>query len=113
MASVIVIGVGSTGLHVMEQAQKFYYEFTKKDAPNANNAAFLFIETDGAKEAEKTPNGTTSIRSTNLSFENIDATLGNWHKSENKEWAKWMPTTANVLASHTGAAGQPAYGRVA
>lgn len=113
MASVIVIGVGSTGLHVMEQAQRFYYQFTKQDAPNPNNAAFLFIETDDAKEVEKTPNGTTSIKSTNLSFENIDATLGNWHKAENKDWKDWMPTTAKVLASAQGAANQPAYGRIA
>ena len=30
MASILVIGIGSTGLEAMEQAQQFYYEFTNQ-----------------------------------------------------------------------------------
>lgn len=108
MASILVIGVGSTGLSAMEQAQQFYYEFTKQNSPGKQNSAFLFLETDSTRKPRLTPNGTTDIVSCYLCPQNITATLTNW-----KGKYKWMPAVANVLNSHTGAAGQPTYGRIA
>ncbi len=108
MASILVIGVGSTGLSAMEQAQQFYYEFTKKNSPGKHNSAFLFLETDSNRKPQVTPNGSTDIVSCYLCPQNITATLTNWNGKY-----KWMPSTAEVLNTHSGAAGQPAYGRVA
>ena len=109
MASVLVIGIGSTGLAVMERAQQFYYELTKQNTPGSH-AAFMFLETDSNRQPELTPNGSTEIRSCYLCSDHINATLSNWNK-ENK-W-KWLPSTAQVLNTHSGAGGQPVYGRVA
>lgn len=109
MASILVIGIGSTGLAVMERAQQFYYELTKQNTPGSH-AAFMFLETDSNRQAELTPNGTTEIKSCYLCSDHINATLSNWNK-ENK-W-KWLPSTAQVLNTHSGAGGQPVYGRVA
>ncbi len=109
MASILVIGVGSTGLSAMERAQQFYYEFTKKNSPGTN-AAFMYLETQEQREPEKTPNGSTAICPCFLCPNNITATLTNWNDS--KQW-DWLPSSADVLNQHSGAAGQPAYGRVA
>lgn len=109
MASVLVIGIGSTGLAVMERAQQFYYELTKQNTPGSH-AAFMFLETDSNRQAELTPNGSTEIRSCYLCSDHINATLSNWNKE--KKW-KWLPSTAQVLNTHSGAGGQPVYGRVA
>ena len=108
MASILVIGVGSTGLSAMEQAQQFYYEFTKKNSPGKNNSAFLFLETDKNRKPKVTPNGYTDIVSCYLCPQNITATLTNWNGRYN-----WLPSTAEILNTHSGAAGQPAYGRLA
>lgn len=109
MASILVIGVGSTGLSVMEHAQQFYYEFTKHNSSD-NNAAFMFLETDGNRTPQVTPNGKTDIQSCYLTPNNVNATLTNWHQTGKYNW---LPTTAQVLNTHSGAAGQPAFGRVA
>lgn len=108
MASILVIGVGSTGLAAMERAQQFYYEFTKKNSPGANSA-FMYLETQGDRKPETTPDGQTEITACYLCPNNITATLKNWEDS--KQW-DWLPSDASVLNTHSGAAGQPAYGRV-
>jgi len=109
MASILVIGVGSTGLAAMERAQQFYYEFTKKTSPGSNSA-FMYLETQRDNKPETTPNGDTDITSCYLCPNNINATLKNWKDA--KKW-NWLPSNAEVLNSHSGAAGQPAFGRVA
>ena len=106
MASVLVIGVGSTGLSAMEYAQQYYYEFTKQNSPL--NTAFMFIETDDNRHPKVVSNGKTDIKSCYICPKNITATLNGWQS----QYA-WMPTEADVLNQHAGAAGQPAYGRVA
>ena len=108
MASILVIGVGSTGLAAMERAQQFYYEFTKKNSPGTNSV-FMYLETQGDRKPETTPNGQTDITACYLCPNNITATLKNWE--ETKQW-DWLPSDASVLNTHSGAAGQPAYGRV-
>jgi len=108
MASILVIGVGSTGLAAMERAQQFYYEFTKKNSPGANSA-FMYLETQGDRKPETTPNGETEIVSCYLCPNNITAILKNWEDA--KKW-DWLPSDASILNTHSGAAGQPAYGRV-
>ncbi len=112
MASILVIGVGSTGLSVMEQAQQFYYEFTKTDSPGRDKSAFMFIETDANRHAQHTPNGTTDIVRCSIATNNVTATLTNWKKAPQRGWG-WIPDDATVLDAGTGAGGQPIFGRVA
>lgn len=107
MASILVIGVGSTGLAAMERAQQFYFEFTKQSSP-VGNSAFLFLETDEARKPAVTSQGKTDIKACYLTPHQITATLAGWNGKYS-----WMPTKADVLSQHSGAAGQPAYGRIA
>ncbi len=109
MASILVIGVGSTGLAAMERAQQFYYEFTKQCSPGPHSA-FLYMETDKNREPEAAPCGDTDITACYLCPNNVGATLDNWKQSG--KW-DWLPSTAAILDAGAGAAGQPAYGRVA
>ena len=111
MASILVIGIGSTGLEALEQAQQFYYEFTKKHSPG-HNAGFLFLETDRTRKPKTAPNGKTDIKACYLCPDNIQATLDGWCKTNDKRY-EWLPKAADVLAAGTGAGGQPVYGRVA
>lgn len=106
MASVLVIGVGSTGLSAIEYAQQYYYEFTKQNSPA--NTAFMFLETDENRNPKVVSNGKTDIKSCYICPNNITATLNGWQSKYS-----WMPSEATVLDQHAGAAGQPAYGRVA
>ena len=109
MASVLVIGIGSTGLAVMERAQQFYYELTKQNSPGSHTA-FMFLETDSTRQPKLTPNGSTEIRSCYLCDDHVNIKLSNWNK-ENK-W-KWLPSTVKLTNAHSGAGGFPVYGRVA
>lgn len=107
MASVIVIGVGTTGLDVLERAQQYYYEFTKAEGPD--NASFMFIDT-AKREPKTTPNGKTKIQKCHIGTDNIESILSQWRQSKKYDW---LPSDAEVLNQHDGAANQPAIGRVA
>ncbi len=111
MASILVIGIGSTGLEAMEQAQQFYYEFTNQHTPG-DNAGFLFFETDRSHKPKTAPNGKTAIEACYLCPNQIQATLAGWHQSNDKRY-EWLPAVGNVLASGAGAGLQPVYGRLA
>ena len=41
----ILIGLGSTGLHVLQEVQKFYYD-TYRTANKPDNTEYLYIETN-------------------------------------------------------------------
>ena len=111
MASVIVIGVGSTGLAVLERAEQFYYEFTRQNCPT-DRIGLLFLETDRGRQASVTSNGTTNIQNCQIELNNVSSNLNGWHDHPREEW-NWMPENAAVLNAHQGAGGQPAMGRVA
>lgn len=111
MASVIVIGVGSTGLAVLERAEQFYYEFTRQNCPT-DRIGLLFLETDSGRQASVTSNGTTMIQNCQIELNNVSSNLKDWHDHPREEW-NWMPENADVLNAGIGAGGQPAMGRVA
>jgi hypothetical protein len=108
MASVLVIGIGSTGFNVIEQSIQFYYEF-KKAYPNNNRIAYMFLDT-------ATQSSTTIdkgiVKYCDISTANVAATLNGWQGIGKTEYMNWLPTQANILDAHNGAGGQPVYGRL-
>lgn len=106
MASALVIGIGSTGFDVIEQALHYYYEFTKKEKPE--HTEFMFLET-ARKSSPNIDKGVLSF--CDISTDNISATLHAWHEDENVNHP-WIPQEADVLNAHNGAGGQPVYGRL-
>ena len=113
MASAIIIGVGSTGLHILEQAQQYYYQLTGQCSPNATDAAMLFIETDDSAEPQRTPIGTTAIQKCSIKTTNLQADLNNWRTNYDKYFANGLPTNANLLDAGVGAGGMSSFGRIA
>ena len=111
MASTLVIGIGTTGLKIIEEAQQYHYEFTGRNKPGGNTA-YIYIETDLNKKPRKTASGETSIEQVGLSLGKIQVA----HKqlTENKMLeTSWIPSPEGILESEIGAGGMPAFGRLA
>lgn len=108
MASSLVIAIGTTGLAILEQTQRFYYEYTGQTSPS--DTKFLFIETDVNRTAARLTNGKTAITPCNMQFNNILNSLQQWNQQ--KKW-DWLPNNAQVLNAGNGAGGRPTYGRIA
>jgi len=53
MTPVLYIGLGSSGLKMLEEAQRFFYSTTKSCCPE--HVRFLFVETDATKKATPVP----------------------------------------------------------
>ena len=56
----LIIGIGSTGLSILEEAQQYHYEFTSQNKPG-NNVEFIYLETDKSNKSRDTAGGKTEI----------------------------------------------------
>lgn len=108
MATAIVIGLGSTGLHIVEQLQQFHYQFT--DNNKSNKVEYLFCETDLRVVANGTAGG-NDIISVPLPLTNMAAHIP--ALKQQKISNQWIPPVNIALATGDGAGGQSAYGRLA
>ena len=70
MASTLIIGIGTTGLNIIEAAQQYHYEFTGRNKPGSN-VEYLYIETDTSKVAKSTAGGETEIEGVKFDFDKI------------------------------------------
>lgn len=111
MASTLVIGIGTTGLKVIEEAQQYHYEFTGKNKPGANTS-YMYIETDLNKTPRKTASGETNIDQVGLSLGNIQVAHKQLTENTNLD-TEWIPSPEGILENEIGAGGMPAFGRLA
>lgn len=109
MASNLFIGIGTTGLQVLEEIQQNYYEFTGQNCPE--NTKYLFFETDVSRKPRHTSSGKTSISDHPLSLKNHEASIRDL-KSNGHIDSEWVPPVNVVLNNEEGAGGLPAYGRL-
>jgi hypothetical protein len=106
---ILIIGIGTSGMHILEQVQHFCYENTGRNRPL--NVGYLFIETD-----ENSLPGVTAIQS---EIKRIHISLGDRETmvnnlKENKQLdTYWLPPTNRVLDADFGAGGWPSFGRAA
>ncbi|NDP22172.1 MAG: hypothetical protein GZ091_13990 [Paludibacter sp.] len=110
MASALIIGIGSSGLHIIEEAQQFYYELTGKNKPDG--VEYFYIETDKDQMSKYTATGKSDIDRLFISLKNNQATINNLKNSDNPDTG-WIPSPATVLNNEQGAGGMSAYGRLA
>ena len=105
----IIIGIGSTGLHILENVQRFYYE-TYKRSNKPDNVELLYIETN---ENEK-PSGTPIGNNISRVFINLDSIADNiaFIKKTCDDPA-WLPDSNVVLNAGEGAGGMRSCGRLA
>lgn len=105
----ILIGVGTSGLRVLEEVQRFYYENTGRNRPE--HVEYLYMETD-----ENSYPGVTAeqneIRRIYLDLRDKE-TMINSLKHNKRLDTTWLPNTASVADNDAGAGGWPVYGRAA
>ena len=104
----ILIGIGSSGLYVLEQVQNFYYENVGKNKPNY--VEYLYIETN----KDNNPGITAlenEIKRVYISLADMPVMI----KELKKDYGDlpWLPPEAHVLEAGMGAGGIPACGRLA
>ena len=104
----LYIGIGSSGLRVLEEAQQFNYEFTGKNTPD--DVKYLYLETDLSNKPRKTPLGTNDIVGEELSLSNMALPISQFRADPNID-SDWIPD-ATLALSTTGAGGKSSYGRL-
>ena len=110
MASTLIIGIGTTGLNIIEAAQQYHYEFTGRNKPGSN-VEYLYIETDTSKVPKSTAGGETEIEGVKFDFDKIQVDIDQL-KKDKKINSTWVPDVSLLEQSHKGAGGMPSFGRL-
>lgn len=101
----IIIGIGSSGMHILENVQRFYYETFKKNKPD--HVEYLYIETNKDNKPEVTPL-TNEIKRVYISLDD----LKQMSQKIKKSGADWVPELAELLSPGLGAGGVRPIGRL-
>ena len=110
MASTLIIGIGTTGLNIIEEAQQFHYEFTGKNKPG-NNVEYVYLETNLQAKAKKTAGGVSNIELVGLSLGQNAVDITQLKGNSNID-SSWLPEASLILQNEDGAGGMPSYGRL-
>jgi hypothetical protein len=110
MSSTLIIGIGTSGLEIIEQAQQFHYEFTGKNRPG-NNVEYIYVETNENRNPKKTALGTTDIISVKVPLDGAISTLNKMKENSSVD-SSWAPNPTQILLAGVGAGGAPSYGRL-
>ncbi len=110
MATALVIGLGTSGLHIIEECQQFHYQFTGKNKPDS--VRYMYLETDVNQKPASTAMGQTDITPIYIGLQNIGAGITNLRANSQLNLS-WIPPVNQALAAGTGAGGNSAYGRLA
>jgi len=104
----IIIGIGTSGLYTLENAQRFYYETYKTNKPK--NVEFIYIETNESNRPVGTPIG-NDITRVYISLDNMAEMIAELKTSCNNP--SWLPDSRVVLTAGLGAGGIRSCGRLA
>lgn len=104
----IIIGIGTSGLLTLENAQRFYYETYKVNKPK--NVEFIYIETNESNRPVGTPIG-NDITRVYISLDNMAEMIAELKTSCDNP--SWLPDSRVVLAAGLGAGGIRSCGRLA
>jgi hypothetical protein len=104
----IIVGIGTSGLYTLENAQRFYYETYKTNKPK--NVEFIYIETNESNRPVGTPIG-NDITRVYISLDNMAEMISELKTSCNNP--SWLPESRVVLAAGLGAGGIRSCGRLA
>ena len=104
----IIIGIGTSGLYTLENAQRFYYETYKVNKPK--NVEFIYIETNESNRPVGTPIG-NDITRVYISLDNMAGMITELKKTCDNP--SWLPDSREVLDAGMGAGGIRSCGRLA
>jgi len=105
----IIMGIGTSGLRIVEQVQHFYYENTGRNKPD--HVEYLYLETD-----ENSYPGITALKN---EIKRVYLDLGdketmiNSLKKDARLDGSWLPPAGETGDNDAGAGGWPAFGRAA
>ncbi len=105
----IIIGIGSTGLHVIQEVQKLYYD-AYRTSNKPDNVEYLYIETNETERPKGTPIG-NNIKRAYINLEDVGGMVEFIKKSCNDP--EWLPDSKIVINSGEGAGGMRSCGRLA
>lgn len=111
MASNLIIGIGTTGLRIIEEAQQYHYEYTKTNKPG-KNVEWFAIDTDDRTLPKNTPSGETSITQVGFPLSELNIVMDNLKKNKDID-SSWLPEQNYLAANETAAGGMPTFGRLA
>lgn len=104
----IIIGLGTSGLYVLENVQKYYYENFKVNKPA--HVEYIYLETNEKNYPIGTPAG-NDIQRVYISLDNMPDMIAGIKRYCNDP--KWLPDTGTVLTAGLGAGGIRSCGRLA
>ncbi|MDO5980944.1 tubulin-like doman-containing protein [Flavivirga spongiicola] len=108
VAPTIIIGLGSSGYHIIQETQKFYFENFKKNKPE--HVEYLYIETfDGEKSF--VPDSDKDIRKVFSSLADIELMVQELKKYSGN--LSWLPPEEQIVDAGAGAGGIRPCGRLA
>lgn len=106
----LIIGIGSTGLNIIEEAQQYHYEFIGKNKPG-KNVEYLYLETDISNKSRSTAGGKSKINPVFVDFTDIDVDIKQYRKKMGPK-VEWIPPVEYLESGNIGAGGMPAFGRL-
>jgi hypothetical protein len=106
----IYIGLGTTGLRVLEELQRFYYGTFGKNKPD--HVEMIFTETDTAVERHPTPAG-DSIEAVYTPLESPSKAVEYLNQTPLKPDTSWVPDPGLLNHEGVGAGGMRCFGRLA
>ena len=104
----IIVGLGTSGLYVLENVQKYYYENFKINKPP--NVEYLYLETNESNYPAGTPAG-NDIKRVYISLDNMADMISGIRRYCDEP--KWVPNSSTVLTAGLGAGGIRSCGRLA
>ncbi len=102
----IIIGIGTSGLKIIEQTQRFYYETMKESKPKYVEYIYLETNKDNLPSVAGTDN---PIKRVYISLKQLDTMV--FHLKQNTD-AKWLPKAVDVSNAGMGAGGIRPIGRL-
>ncbi|MEO0726975.1 MAG: tubulin-like doman-containing protein [Bacteroidota bacterium] len=106
---ILLIGIGSSGMHILEQVQNFYYEKTNQNKPDF--VEFIYIETNRDNHPGITAKK-NEVRQVYISLANMKTMIQEL-KQAHGDSMSWLPPENHALEAGSGAGGIPACGRLA
>ena len=108
----LIIGIGSSGLFIVDQVQKLFYEtFQKNSLPIFK---YMYIETDQGKAVEETPDG-NDIVSVRAHVKNLRVAIEKLEAADSRRKLDWIPEDieSRLASINMGAGGIRPGGRMA
>ena len=107
MSSTLIIGIGTSGLNILEATQQFHYEFTGKTKPG-DKVQYICFETDLNAIPSRVSSGDGDIDVTYLDLSDNSISLKNL-KTRSGITSEWLPSP--FAFNGEGAGGMSTYGR--